>query len=615
MTNKKDVKGTLFVSIITLLLCFIMLLGVTTAWFTDYTSNANNVIQSGNLDVELWHSTYKDSASSSEWGVGFGYSDAKGSKVDESTKLFLNENNNPILWEPGACAVENFRIKNEGSLALKYKFRIKAIDKTTTEDGKSLADVLSLYIDEINWQDNGVPTGTTVVDGQKFGEGYTFEGELLAGEYYDFWVGLEWLPSENDNDYNVAGGLSILLGIELVATQLRYESDGVSGSGFDKEATYPNIADKWDGTADISWYTQNPDAERFYISSAEQLAGLAKLVDGISTNELNEALGIATITDENALTSINFADKEIKLTGNVDLYAEGNEEPISFNPIGDNSAFEGIFDGNGFTISNLYQSGWVFGYEWGSYGSIGLFGELKNATVKNVTIKGAECYVEGGDVSFIAGSATGTCVFENITIEDSVIATYNNGCGGIIGWSGEGNYTFKDITIKEDVVLGGLWGSFDSSIGGIVGQGEPGATYNFENVNIACRIDAYNDCTASYDYYNYRMCGMIIGRLEETTTINGANYPDTSKYYINCKNVTVTYGDWANYHYCRAEGARAIRVEAGYAYDGIAGDYDHSVCTTHHMELIPFDQIFGGDQYAVKGLKAYDGVTVVYNNK
>jgi len=88
-----------------------------------------------------------------------------------------------------------------------------------------------------------------------------------------------------------------------------------------------------------------------------------------------------------------------------------------------------------------------------------------------------------------------------------------------------------------------------------------------------------------------------------------------SQYNINCSDVTVTYDDWANYHYCRAEGARASRVEAGYRYGGIAADYDHSVCTVHHMELIPFDQIFGGDQYAVKGLKAYEGVTVVYNNK
>ena len=152
----------------------------------------------------------------------------------------------------------------------------------------------------------------------------------------------------------------------------------------------------------------------------------------------------------------------------------------------------------------------------------------------------------------------------------------------------------------------------------MVGQGEPGATYNFENVDVACRLDVYNDCTASYDYYNYRMCGMLIGRLEETTTIDGANYPDTTKYDINCTNVTVTYGAWANYHYCDPtpghNNGRGMRVEPGYSYGGLPADYDHSQCTTHHNELIPFDQIFGGAQYGVKGLKAYEGVDVIYNN-
>ena len=66
---------------------------------------------------------------------------------------------------------------------------------------------------------------------------------------------------------------------------------------------------------------------------------------------------------------------------------------------------------------------------------------------------------------------------------------------------------------------------------------------------------------------------------------------------------------------CRTIGARAKRVEAGYSYGGVAADFDHSACTSHHMELIEFDQIFGGAQYAVKGLKSYDGVTVIYNNK
>ena len=330
-----------------------------------------------------------------------------------------------------------------------------------------------------------------------------------------------------------------------------------------------------------------------------------------------EYLSALVASDDN-----NFAGKTVKLAADIDLTGVTTNGD-SFAPIGstgerDNrnrlvcEPFKGTFDGQDHTIKGLYQSGWDMGYEWGQYGSIGLFAELEGATVKNVTLEDFEAQVEGGDISFVAGSATGDCVFENITIKNSSIGTYNNGCGGIIGWSGEGTYTFKDITIGKDVVLGGLWGSFDSSIGGVVGQAEPGATYNFENVTINCRIDAYNDCTASYDYYNYRMCGMVIGRCEETTTIDGTNYPDLSKYNMTFNNVVVNYGDWMNYHYCRKSGERAVRVEPGYAYGGISADRDHSTDNVHCMEWIPFNQLIGGDQYAVKGLPAVDGITVNY---
>ena len=374
------------------------------------------------------------------------------------------------------------------------------------------------------------------------------------------------------------------------------------------DSIYLEIPDKWDGTIDTSWYNEQ-DTE-FTLTTAEQFAGFADLIDD---DEID-----------------GFYGKTITLDANIDLTVENGAFGKSFAPIGSTGErdssnrlitepFKGTFDGGGHAIINLYQSGWDFGYEWGKYGSIGLFSELEGATVKNVVLEGFECQIEGGDISFIAGSATGDCTFENIEIKNGKIGTYNNGIGGIIGWSGAGTYNFKDITIGEDVVLGGLWGSFDSSVGGIVGQAEPGATYNFENVDIACRLDVYNDCTASYDYYNYRMCGMIIGRLEETTTIDGSNYPDTSKYNIACTDVTVTYGDWANYHYCEPtpglNGGRGMRVEAGYAYDGLPADYDHSQCVDNHMNLIPFDQIFGGDQLGVKGLKTYDGVTVIYDNK
>lgn len=313
-----------------------------------------------------------------------------------------------------------------------------------------------------------------------------------------------------------------------------------------------------------------------------------------------------------------FGGKIIKLDSDINL-ALAKTNGDSNAPIGsssNNTAFSGTLDGNGHTISNLYQSGWDLSYDWYNYGSVGLFAQLDNATVKNVTLEGFEGQIEGGDIAFVAGSATGDCIFENIEIKNGKIGTYNNGIGSIIGWSGAGNYTFRNIKIGADVVLGGLWGSFDSSVGGIVGQAEAGASYTFDNVEINCRLDVYNDCTASYDYYLYRMCGMIIGRCKETTTIDGKNYPDLSKYNISCTNVTVNYGDWMNYHYCEPtpglNGGRGMRVEPGYAYDGLPADFDHTQCTTNHMTCIPFDGLFGGDQLGVNPIKAYEGVTVNY---
>ena len=613
MTNTKSTKRALLASVMALLLCFAMLLGTTFAWFTDTVSNGVNKIVSGNLDVELYHMNFAEAVEASNWSLGFGIpKDATGEKIEANTKLFLNENGDEMLWEPGATCVESFRIKNEGSLALKYQFKLEVENATATPEGKTLADIINISSDEINYNDAGTPMGTTKLTDRPLGDGYVFEGTLEAGEQYDFWIGLQWVSSDVDNEYNVKGGLKLDLGVTLLATQYTSEFDNFyDGDQYDQGAEYPVIVtvDTWDGTVDTSWYEEGVDT--FALSTAEQFAGFAMLV------------GQGKLSDETILLK---NDIDLAIDDTADTRSNSQYIGDSFAPIGSTGTFddrgrlvcetfEGIFDGEGHTISNIYQSGWDFGYEWGQYGSIGLFSSLNNATVKNVVIDGFEAQVEGGDISFIAGSATGTCVFENITIKNSKIGTYNNGIGGIIGWSGAGEYTFKNITIAEDVVVGGLWGSFDSSVGGIVGQAEPGATYNFENVDVACRLDVYNDCTASYDYYNYRMCGMLIGRLEETTTIDGYNYPDTSKYNITCTDVTVTYGEWANYHYCRAEGARGKRVEAGYSYDGVAADYDHSACTVHCKELIAFDQIFGGDQYAVKGLPAYDGVTVIYNNK
>ena len=606
-TKRKSTKSALLSSVLALCLCFAMLIGSTFAWFTDSVASGSNVIKSGTLDIDVQYTL-----DGSTWD-----------NLDGADDLFQKG-----LWEPGHTEVVLLKIENKGNLALKYTANMNIIDETTgkTKDGEDiiLSDILTVStltieaagVDPVWGWDIAAMTLEKAFEGEKnigwgdpvaFNDGNVLESDqsLYAGSTQYVFIKVD-MPETVGNEANHDGVNvpTIEFGINVLATQYTAENDSFNNY-YDKNAEYPSFVDKWDGTVDTSWYDPSNPQTAYDISTAEQLAGLAELVSNDTT----------------------FAGVTFTLTIDVDLFCEdttpsADGDPLTFRPIGDHSkdgTFEGVFDGNGKTISNLYQNGWDLGYQWGTYGSYGLFGNVNDATIKNLTISGAESYIEGGDVGGITGSATGTCVFENITIADSDFATYNNGNGGIIGWSGAGNYTFKNITIAEDVTLAGLWGSFDSSIGGIVGQGEPGATYNFENVDIACRLDVYNDCTASNDYYNYRMCGMIIGRLAQTTTIDGVNYPDMSQYNITCENVTVTYGDWANYHYCEPtpglNGGRGMRVEAGYAYDGLPADYDHSQCVDNHMNLIPFDQIFGGAQYGVKGLKTYDGVDVIYNNK
>ena len=219
---------------------------------------------------------------------------------------------------------------------------------------------------------------------------------------------------------------------------------------------------------------------------------------------------------ENVAEYEGFAGKTIILLNDIDLTGVKTKGD-SFSPIGlccskqdVSSPFTGHFDGNGKTIKGIYQSGWDFGYEWGITGYLGFFGYVKDATIENLTIEGMESVVEGGTLAAIAGRADGECTFKNITVKNSKLGTYNNRCGGIVGWTGgytaeDGTdkcyFTFENINICNDVVLGGLWGSFDSSIGGVMGQLNSGGSASFKNVIVSCRIDAYNDCTASYDYY------------------------------------------------------------------------------------------------------------------
>ena len=49
----KKTSKQLLASVLSLMLCLVMLLGTTFAWFTDTATTAVNTIQSGTLDIDI----------------------------------------------------------------------------------------------------------------------------------------------------------------------------------------------------------------------------------------------------------------------------------------------------------------------------------------------------------------------------------------------------------------------------------------------------------------------------------------------------------------------------------------------------------------------------------
>ena len=219
MNNKKATKRALLTSIMALVMCVVMLVGTTFAWFTDTASTGVNKIQAGNLDVDIV--------------------DANGDSLDGKTLSFKDANGSTdILWEPGATFnLDSFRIVNNGNLALKYKVIINGVNGNA-----KLLEAIDFFVkigdaEKValaDWEGILLPDGEAATDGMDAG---TTPDIIISGH----------MKEEAGNDYK---GLSIDgIGITVVATQYTYENDS-NGSTYDENAKY---------NADSTITLKNPD--------------------------------------------------------------------------------------------------------------------------------------------------------------------------------------------------------------------------------------------------------------------------------------------------------------------------------------------------------------------
>ena len=311
-----------------------------------------------------------------------------------------------------------------------------------------------------------------------------------------------------------------------------------------------------------------------------------------------------------------FKDVTIKLSNDIDLSND------NWNPIGDNrtddAAFSGTFDGNGHTIKGAHITGdhCFNGAVYGSKEGWGLFSVTDGATIKNLKVDGATFASYTVISGTIAGYANNT-TFENIEISNTKISGYNWYTGGVVGWAA-GNCTFKGIDLDNTTSVGTLWDSHGQCAGGIAGGISSSATITIEDCNIACVMDVINDITSNYKWCVYRVSGMLIGNTNTTETVY-QTVVTASATNVTCKNVTVTYGDWMNYHYCEGYWNRGWgRYESSDYVGGVDQNEPHNHPDGEsHLLTLPFDQLFGGGSngsghYPVKGLAEFPGVTVNY---
>ena len=491
MNNKIATKRALLTSVMALVMCVVMLVGTTFAWFTDTASTGVNKIVSGNLKVDIIGA---DSDSHIE-KLNF----TKAATTDAEAGA-------EILWEPGCRYVtEGFRIANKGNLALKWKAQVNTGTTAANEGNFDLLDVIDFYL--VTKAADGTKTETALDE---------FTGNLKKTETSDVYYIKGVMQTTAGNDYQ---GLTLDgIGITVYATQDTVENDSY-GPEYDRNAEYP--IDTWDGTsataAELAAATDNTN-KVVTVDSGKLLAALAQSVND----------------------SKDYSDYTIKLTKNLDLNG------IEWTPIGTkgtSNVFKGTFDGDGRTIKNLKIS---------SGDCVAFFGAVENATVKNLTVEGnvngknaagivarvvggatiENCvnratinasekaagivmYAQGSSSSDQYGPLSSDCVIKNCKNYGAVNAN-KIAAGGIYGWSGDESGKLKITDCENNGVV---TATNTAQAGGIAGN---------------CRVITVENCANNGTVTSAANAGGIVGKndtkastitsCKNTATVVGAEY-------------------------------------------------------------------------------------------
>lgn len=207
-----------------------------------------------------------------------------------------------------------------------------------------------------------------------------------------------------------------------------------------------NTVDTWDGTVDTSWYDNHENDSEYHITTAKQLAGIAKLVN-----------------DKTA--SKSFKGKTIYLDNDLDLAG------YEWTPIGNGSNFTryfaGTFNGQYHTINHLSHHTSENDFRNGLFGIVSSGGIIKNLQVINADIVSNDDSLIAGVLADWVNAGTVENCYTSGKIEN------NNGykfLGGLIGQCTAGTQ-IKGCASDTNVVST-FSGDDCDTVGGLIGQWE-----------------------------------------------------------------------------------------------------------------------------------------------
>ena len=310
MGKKKTGRRALLTSVMALVMCLVMLVGTTFAWFTDSVTSGVNTIKSGNLDVALAYEKAENE-----------FAD-----VTESTKLF----DDAALWEPGHVEYTVLKVSNVGSLALRYQLGINVAGEVGSTNVLDQAFQLSTYLRYAVLEGDKCGLNRDAML-QAAGEGtqlasYTGAETTLLPAAADTVTVVVWMPTTVGNEANHKTGVaapSIKLGVNLVATQAEHEYDSF-GKDYDKDANGNPDHPEWNVSADVTGTM--PATGDAVLKNADGTA-VVTIPDGAA--EPNAALSLKVVpTTAPAGVTVSSGQASRAYDVEVTGLKEGNTTPV-----------------------------------------------------------------------------------------------------------------------------------------------------------------------------------------------------------------------------------------------------------------------------------------------